>query len=469
MARSVFAYLWGFLGKLGPQIISLATMFVLARFLSPDDFGQIAVLTIFTAVAQTLFEAGLGGSLVKEKNPTPIDFSTIFVFNISVSAFLYIVIFLCAPLIEDYFQLPGLATICRLLSLAFVINSWGLVAFTVLYRELKFKTLTYSSLISFIVGGATGIATAVWLEWGVYSLVAYQLTQNLVYVGRNWFVCRYRCSFRFSAASFRKLFSFGFFTTVANVVETAYEHVITIFFGRYLGISQAGLLSQAQRIQTASVSSFTGTVNAVAFPLLTPLRDDAAAFRSEADKLLRTLSLSVLPLLMTIALFAEFLMVFLFGEQWRESAPYLRILMWVGCFFVLESANRTFIKSLARVHALLGVTLIKRALGLLLMGVAIMIDRDWLLYAFLGGSIIGYLANAVVYVRITSLPLLPYLGKTLFYLLIPSLLYLAGVAINHCVSSTLIQLPVWTALLAAYYLLLLPRLGIRLLALLRKN
>lgn len=451
--RNKSAYVWGVLGKFGPQLIYLATNLILARFLTPAEFGQIGVLAIFQSIALTLMEAGLGGSLIKEKEITPLDCSTIFTFNASVSLVLYLAIFFSSGAIERYFAIPGLAWVCRGICLVFVISSWGALPLTLLVRDLRFKSVMASSVIGVASGSVVAVTAAIWWKWGVYSLVAYHLVQTGVNVGMNWVKSGWRPSFRFRLRILRRHISFGVFTTLANVVESAYDNLITTLFGKYLSISQAGYLFQAKRIENTTTGSLSGTVNIVAFPILTKLKENRAEFMAEADNLLKTLSLMVMPALLSVALFADWIVEILFGPQWVQAGAYLKVLLWAGCMVVLESANRNFLKSLEKVKALLYVTLAKRAVAVGVLVLCIAVQADWLIYAYFLGAVIGWVANSIVYARIEGIPVVVYLLRTFAYLLFPAGFYVAGIICRDYLvgSASLCTNLVWWSLLSSVY------------------
>lgn len=464
------AYIWGLLGKLGPQLLYLCTTFVLARFLTPKDFGIIGILTIFISVSQTLLEAGLGGSLIKEESVTDNDYSTIFVFNIIGSALLYIIIFIGAPYIEDFYKIKGISTICRVLCLVFVINSWGQIAQTILFRNLRFKILMIVSIISVIAGSVASITSAVWLKWGVYSLVSYQLVHSVTYVILNWQYCKYTPSFYFSINSFKKLFSFGFYTTVIGIIESIYENLITSLFGKYMSVVQAGYLSQAKRIETASVNSLSGTVNSVSFPILTRLKGNLIEFKKESDSLLKNLSLLVLPIIFGIALFSDKIINILYGKEWIKAAPYLEILMWVGCAFVLETANRNFIKSLGNIKTLLKATVFKRIIAIIIIGLCILFNPQFILYGYFLGAVIGYLTNALCYTKIINYNFFKYIISTFKYIIPPLCCYLMClIGKSFLLKNEYLYGILILVIYFIYYLIVLPFYGIRIAEFLNKK
>lgn len=461
--RKTSNYIWGMLGKLLPQGINLIATFVLARFLTPTDFGQIGVLLIFSSVAGTLMEAGLGGSLVKEKEISDIDCSTIFVYNIVISITFYIIIFCCSGLIESYFKIPGLSTVCRLLCSVFVVNSWGQIALTLLYRNLQFKVLCLNNAVGAFCSSIIAIIMAM-KGCGVYALVAQLVFQQIIIVCLNWYFSKYHVSFKFSSKSFRRLFSFGFYTTISNMLETIYENIITSILGKYLGVKSAGYLTQAKRLETASCNVFVSTINNVSFPMLVKVNDNKEIFIKEADKLMRIGLLLSLPLIFSIAIYSEQIILIAFGDEWIAAASYLSILMFAGIFMIVESMTRNFLKSLLFVKTLFTITIIKRTVSLALIFGCALYKPSYLLHAYMIGSIIGFFTNWITYIRIMKLSPIIKLKKMLMSLTAPLCVYLLLYFINYYSNGHIfLNLMVCITVLLVYYLIIMPRYSINVL------
>ena len=233
------AYVWGLVGKFVPSFIHLVANIILARFLTPDDFGTIGVVTIIFTVANVLIDSGLGGSLVKEKSITKLDCSTIAAFNSVIGLIIYVIIFFSASFWESYFEIDGLTSIIRILSLSFLIGPIGLVPKAIMNRELKFGAISIIAIISIVVASVVAVVMAI-MGSGVWSLVAFQLVNTAVMVLISCVYCRYIISFQFSWESFKRLFSFGFFTTITSAIDTIYENLITTLTGKYLNVTHAG-------------------------------------------------------------------------------------------------------------------------------------------------------------------------------------------------------------------------------------
>lgn len=452
------AYLWNLLGKLIPQVVYLGTTIVLARFLTPEDFGTIGVLAIFFAIANTLMEAGLGGSLIKEKYVTAIDYSTIFVFNIIVSHILYVILFISAGLLEDFFGINNLTGITRILCLVFIINAWGLVPNTILFKEIKFKELTIISVSSVCIAAAVAIVLAI-MDYRVYALVGYQLTQAFAGVILRYYYSRYQISFKFRVKNFKRLFSFAFFSTVCSVIDTLYENILTFLFGKFLSVKDAGFLDQAKKLEQSATQSLSGPISNVSFPILAKLKDDKIQFNAESNSIFKNFTLIVFPLFFTVSIYSEDIVTIIYGNNWILVAPYLSVLMFAGVFHIMETLNRTFIKSLGMVDRLLWVTIWKRIAGLLVIFLSLLISPMALMYGYVASTFIGFIFNLFLYGNISEQKSIWLLGQALYVLLPGISLYIITYLINCVINTLYFQLIITVVLLLGYYLLLLPQLG----------
>ncbi len=420
--RNKKAYIWALLGQFAPQGIFLLTTMILARYVSPTEFGQISVLSVFLAIAQVLIDGGLGGSLIKEDKLTEQDKSTVAIFNIFLSLIIYFVIFLCADALETFYNSPNLADVARLLCLVFVINAWGLVPRSMLYRELRFKV--YSSIVISAVSVSAILAVFLAInDYGVYSLVGYQLCQAFcIVLGCNIY-SRYRMSLQWSVSSLKKLMPFGIFTTLCAIVDSIYENVLANLIGKFVGIQEAGFFNQAQKLENVPTKSLSLTINTVTFPILSRINKDKNAFMKEAKTVYTTILLLITPLLFTVSFFSETIITILYGTGWKRAAPYLSLLMIAGLFIMMENLVRNFIKSLGIVQQLFSVTLIKRSLGIVIIIISLIISPSLLLPSFIISSVLAYMLNTYIYTRYMEINYWSSLMNTLT-LLIPAIIYI---------------------------------------------
>lgn len=363
----------------------------------------------------------MGGSLIKEKNITKTDCSTIFVFNLVISSLLYISVYYSANLIESYFDIDGLNNVVKILCLIFIINAFRIVPYSLLIRELKFKNIAVINFISVFLAGSGAVIAAIF-NAGVYSLVLYSLLRSIINVGATIIVSKYRLSIEFRFDSLKKLYKFGVFTTFSNIIDTIYENIITLMFGKFLGISASGYLTQAKKLEETASKSIASTLNSVSFPILVRKIDNKVLFAKEATSIFSTTILILFPILFTISIYSDDIIVFLYGNKWKEAAQYLSILMFAGAFMTMETLTRNFIKSLGAVNRLFVITCVKRLCGIILIFVFLFISPLIIIYAYVLGAGLGYIFNLIVYCKVIHTSIIKELINH-FKLVFPSIVY----------------------------------------------
>lgn len=449
-------YIWGMVGNILPQALHLLGVIVLARILTPADFGIVGVLGVFISVAGVLIDTGLGGSLVKEKSLSASDCASVSVFNVGVSTLLYMAIFFAAPYIERFYALEGLTTITRVLSLTFIIGAFGLVPRCMLVRELKFKQIGLLSVFSVVVASVLAILAAL-AGWRAYSLVVYQLVNTAISTIGAMAMSRYLFSVRFRGSDLKRHLSFGVLTTLANVVDIVYDNILIIITGKIATVSQVGYMSQSKKIQEVSTNGIATSVNNVAFPLLTKHRDEREKFIDESDQLVSTIGLLLFPLLVVMAVAAEYIILIVFGEQWIAATPYLSAFMVAGVFIILERLVRNFIKSLLFARQLLTITFVQRIVGLAVIVTLTLVRSEWLIASYVAASVVIWIISSASYARLVAVPVLTQLAKQIRTLLPSAGLYALLYATVVLTENIVVQASVAALLLGLYYFVLLPK------------
>ena len=449
-------YIYGLSGKFIPQAIYILTNIVLARLLSPADFGMVGVLAVFFMIAETMMDAGLGGSLINKKVITKKDCSTVFVFNLTVSHLLYVALFIGANYIEQYFQINDLSTVTRVVGLVFVINSWGLVVNTLIAKELRFKEMMGLSIISGIIASIVSIVFAV-CRLGVYSLVAYQLALAICRVIGAYMLHPMSLSFKFSTKSFKEIAPFGMYTTIILIIDNIYENILTVLYGKYLTLREAGYISQSKRIEESASKTLVATINSVAFPLLSSIKEKTL-FIKEANDLYKSICLMLFPLLILVSVFSKEVITILLGKEWVNAGVYLSFLIYAGVFMVMESLYRNFIKSLGEVKQLLIFTVYKRIVGFALIFTALAISIDYVLYLYIANAAVAFLLNLYLFCRLTSERFFFHIIRNALYIL-PCLVYLFCIVVIEKLglNRLLFSLLLSVTFMLAYYLLILPK------------
>lgn len=453
------AYIWSMLGRFGPQFIYMATTMVLARFLTPDDFGTLGVLAVFIAVANVLLDSGLGGSLIKENNISEIDKSTIFVFNFVMSIILYLGLCLLAPMLESVYVIEGLRYVVYCIGVVFIINSIGLVPKTILMKELKFKRQAFIAFIGMASASLAAIISA-YFDAGVYALVAFQFTNALVSSVLLLCGSNFKISFKFSLDSLKRLLPFGVYTTLANVVDTVYENIITIGVGKFASVKDAGYLYQSKNLEEAGSRTLVTAFQSVAFPALTKLKDNVSQFIEESRTVFTIIPLMVTPVFVGLGVFSKEVISLLFGNNWLPSASYLSMFMIAAFFFLLENINRTFIKAYNRPKTLLLYTFYKRIVGIAILVAAICVSVKFIVNAYVISCAVGYLFNCVAVKRMVS-----YNYSTQFAdflkISVPNILLLLGLLfVNEYIDSLIALISIVFVLYVVYYAVILKHYGL---------
>lgn len=428
---------------------------VLARLLTPNDFGMIAVLSVIIMVAETLIDSGLGGSLIKENSISSEDCSTIFTFNLLLSLLLYVICWLSSGWVELFYNIEGLSSVYRWISVVFILNAFGVVPKALLNRELRFKEISLVAIGAIVIAAVVSIIMAS-MGMGVYSLIAYQLVQTGVGVILFWILSRMKMSITFKVDSFKRLFSFGMFTTLINIVDTIYENLATVLFGKYFGVEEAGYVSQSKRIEEAASRSVVTTINTVSFSILTRHAEEKEKFVKEASSIFKNICLLLIPCLMAVAAFSDVVIVLCFGKQWLPAGPYLKLLLFAGVFIIMENLNRNFIKSCGEVGKLFVLTIVKRGLGLGIIIGFMAINKNWILYGYIFSAFIAYLMNMWLYAKLFNFSIGGQLKEMVNVLLPTILFYVILILFRSYVNVLWIDMVFGLIVLFIYYLAILP-------------
>ena len=425
-------YIWGFGNRIITLLATLLNTLILARFLTPEDFGKVGMLAILVTLGTTIADTGMGGSLVKEKNLTKLDCSTVFVYNLVFSLLLYFTFFICAPSIERFYNTPGLCEISRIVTLPIIISALTIVPRSLLYKQLEFKKIFLISLISSILSITTSVVLAI-NGAGVWALVSYTiiyaLLENICYHA----VCRYVPHFAFSKESFKKLFSFGFFTTLSTIVDTVYENILSILLGKFVGATEVGYYTQAKRIEETPSKSVSTSVANVAFPMLCHINNNEIEFIKKAKEIQGYLLEISTAIMLLLALYADTIIILMFGPSWIEAAYYLRILCIAGVFIIIENTNRTFIKSLGRSDIMFKIAMVKRTIGLSIIALSLIWGIKYVLWGYVLSTIVATVINAHALSKLINYSLLSQIRENLRPLIVGSIVYVANIFFRNSV------------------------------------
>ncbi len=335
---------WGFLSSGGMQLLNLIIGIFLARLLSPGEYGIVGMLAIFTLLANNLQESGFGVALINIKNITHNDYNSVFWFNVGTSVLLYTILFLCAPLIAEFFHQPCLVPLSRFVFLAFIIASFCISPNAMLVRDLKMKEKAITSLSALIISGTVAVVMAI-KGFSYWSLATQQVLYNVVICFGRYYYTRWCPTFKVDFTPVKRMFSFSYKVLITTVLTTINNNVLTVIFGRLFPAQAVGNFTQANKWNTMANQLVTNTVAQVAQPVLTRVTDDNERQRRIFGKMLRFTAFLAFPALFGLAMVAPQVILLAIGDKWVDSIPLLQILCISGAFIPLYTVYQNLFLS----------------------------------------------------------------------------------------------------------------------------
>ena len=384
---------WNFIEKVLMRGASFVIGIILARLLSPSDFGLIGMLAIFVAISNVFIEGGLAKALIQRKDCQDIDFSTAFVANVGMSLMIYVVLFLTAPLIADFYDEPILTDITRILSLNFVLGSFNIVQRAKLMANVDFKSLAQINVISTIVSGIIGIAMAFY-GWGVWSLVGQTLCSTIVLLLLFPFYSKWRPSIKFSPNSFRQLFGFGSKLMATGVYSVILNNISTICIGRFYKSNQLGFYTRASQFSEIISSTMFDVLGNVTFPVLSHLQDDREKLVSVYRKSLFITSMLIFPMMILCALLSRPMVIILLTEKWLPCVVLMQWLFLARMFTPLSAINMNILNAVGRSDLFMKLDFSKAPLVLIVLAITIPISVEAITIGSFCTSFICFFINA---------------------------------------------------------------------------
>lgn len=361
---------WSALGNFANQGMRFAFGIILARLLSPDSYGVIGMLSIFMCIVSTFIDCGFSQALISKQNRTQADFSTEFWFNIGVGIAGYFILFLSSPLIADFYNMPILSPILKVIGLGIVINSLCVVQSAQFAIQLDFKTPAKISVFTQMVSGIVGIALA-YCGWGVWALVFQQVGSSLFNAILLWILAGWRPTVEFSKDSFNYLWSYGSKVLGASLIQQVYDNLYPLVIGKFFNASQLGLYSRANGFATLPSTNLSSILGSVTFPVLSKLNNDKDKLIAVYVKMIRCTSFLVFPLMIGMAAVAGPLVKLLLNPQWNGCIIMLQILCFALIWQPLSFLQINLLKVIGRTDIILKLEIMKRSVGLITIFVSI--------------------------------------------------------------------------------------------------
>ncbi len=368
--KTVSGVVWSSLERFSVQGIQFVIMIVMARILSPSDYGLIGMLTVFLAVSQSLIDSGFSQALIRKQDRTEVDNSTVFYFNFVVGLVLYLILFVTAPYIASFYNIPELTSVTRVISLSVFINSLVVVQRALLTSKIDFKTQAKASFIAALFSGTIGITMA-YKGFGVWSLVAQQIIDSLINTLLLWFFSKWRPLKIFSWISFQELFSFGSKLLASGLLGTVYNNLYIMVIGKFFSASDLGYYTRAYQFSAFPSSNLTETLQRVTYPALCNLQDDNIRLAAVYRRMLRVFAFIIFPLLIGLAAVAKPLVLLLLTEKWSFTAVLLQVICFSMMWYPIHAINLNLLQVKGRSDLFLRLEIIKKCIGVLTLCITI--------------------------------------------------------------------------------------------------
>lgn len=323
--------LWSFVDRLSTQGIQFVLSIIIARKLMPEDYGLVAMLSIFLAIAQTFVDSGFSNALIQKQDRTSLDCTTVFYFNVVISLLLYFILVWCAPLIAAFYNEAILDEIIVWSGLSLIINSLSTVQQSLLIIELNFRKQAIITIIAVILSGFTGVFLA-YMNCGVWSLVTQTLMYNSISCILLWITSKWHPSFNFSIKSFRELFFFGSKILGSRLLHTIYMNLYSLIIGKYYTATDLGLFNKSNTIASNFTSNPVNIIQRVAYPIECQLQNDNKALEEKFLIFLRMTCFLIFPVCILLFVLADPFVQIILTPKWIESVPYIKI---IGVSYIL--------------------------------------------------------------------------------------------------------------------------------------
>lgn len=386
-------FFWRFAERCGAQFVTLIVSIVLARVLSPSDFGTVSLVMVFTTIMQVFVDSGLGTALIQKKDADDLDFSSVFYFNFAVCLVLYAGMFVAAPYIAKFYNDDSLISIIRVISLTIIISGVKGIQQSYVSRNMLFKRFFFATLGGTIFSAFLGISMA-YAGCGVWSIVAQQLSNTTIDTLILWGTVRWRPKRMFSWERLSGLLSYGWKLLVSSLLDTVYNNLRNLIIGKIYTSADLAYYNQGDKFPKVIVTNINASIDSVLLPSMSGEQDHAERVKSMTRRAIKTSTYIMAPLMMGLMFCAEPIVKLLLTDKWLPCVPYLRIFCFTYMFWPIHTANLNAIKAMGRSDLFLKLEIIKKIMGLTLLLVTMRISVMAMAYSLIVSGILSQIINS---------------------------------------------------------------------------
>ena len=389
--KTIKGAFWNAFELLGGKLVQVIITIFLARILSPEDFGVIGLLVIFTELSKVILDSGFSQALIRKQDARQEDYTSIFYFNVFIGIFLYIILYLVSPSISIFYNYPELTDISRAIFLTIFINSFGVVQNAKIVKDVNFKILANRTIIANLFSGLFAIYLA-YEDFGVWALVIQMITASFLRVILLWSFSKWWPSFSFSIIPIKKLFAFSSNLLVSGVFDVIVSNIQTLLIGKFYTKADLGFYSQAKQLSSIPSQTLTSIITNVTYPTLSTIQNRLDQLKVAYRQIIRISLFTVLPLMLILLAIANNLIPLILGDKWIPAIDYFVLLCISGAFFPLNTISLSILLVRGNSKLYLRLSIIKRIITLL----AIVITINYSVLALVIGQVVANIVNIFI-------------------------------------------------------------------------
>lgn len=384
---------WSFADNIANQGITFLVGLVLARLITPEEYGLIGIILIFVAVFDSIVNCGFSNALIRKNDADDMDYNTVFFVNMVLSIVLFIAFFFSAGLIADFFSQPLLEPLTQVMGSIIIIHAFAIIQRTILIKRIDFKTQTKASVISSVTSGIIGIAMAFY-GYGVWSLVGQQLSRALLNTIFLWIYSHWWPKLQFSWNSFRELFDFGWKLLVSSLIDTVWREIYQVVIGKCYAPATLGQYTRAHQFGSIFSSNLAAVIQRVSYPVLSNLQDDKQRMKEGYRRVIKVTMLVTFVLMLGLAAISKPMIQVLVGDQWLVAADFLPIICLQMMLYPLHSLNLNMLQVQGRSDLFLKLEIIKKCVAVIPITLGIFIGIYWMIWGSVFTGIFAYYLNS---------------------------------------------------------------------------
>lgn len=391
--RTLVNFIWRFAERCGAQLVTFIVSIVLARILTPSDYGTIALVTVFTTILQVFIDSGLSTALIQKKDADDLDFSSVFYFNFVICIILYLIMFVSAPFIADFYKDSSLVSIVRVISLTLIISGVKGVQQSYVSRHMLFKRFFFSTLGGTIFSAVLGIIMA-YAGFGVWAIVFQQLSNNAIDTLILWITVKWRPIKKFSWSRLKNLLSFGWKMLASSLLDTVYNNLRNMIIGKLYTSADLAFYNQGDRFPKLIVTNINTSIDSVLLPTMSNEQDNHVRVKDMSRRAIKISTYIMAPLMIGLAFCAKPIVQIVLTDKWLPCVPYLQIFCISYLFWPIHTANLNAIKAMGRSDLFLKLEVIKKFIGMILLLITMNISVMAMAYSLLISGLISQVINS---------------------------------------------------------------------------